>query len=45
MEPHIANCDLTAIESAASYGRIFVGLDNSRQVEFNAQEHCRLVHG
>ena len=41
----VANRDLAAIESIASDGRISARLDNSRQVEFNAQEHRHFDHG
>jgi len=41
----VANRDLAAIESIAPDGRISARLDNSRPVEFNANEHRHFDHG
>ncbi len=41
----IANRDMAAIEAIRPEGRLFVRLDNGRQIEFNANEHRHLDHG
>src|ERR1019366_1246415 len=41
----VANRDLAAIEAIHPDGRLFVRLDNNRQIEFNPNEHRHLDHG
>ena len=41
----VANRDLAAIDAIHSDGRLSVRLDNSRQIEFNADEHRHFDHG
>jgi hypothetical protein len=41
----VANRDMAAIETIHPDGRLFVRLDNSRQIEFNAIEHRHFDHG
>ena len=41
----VANRDMAAIEAIHPDGRISVRLDNSHQIEFNANEHRHLDHG
>ena len=41
----VANRDLATIEAIHPDGRLFVRLDNNRQIEFNATEHRHFDHG
>jgi conjugative relaxase-like TrwC/TraI family protein len=41
----VANRDMAAIEAIHPDGRVSVRLDNSRQIEFNPNEHPHLDHG
>jgi len=41
----VANRDMAAIEAIHSDGRVSVRFDNSRQIEFNPNEHPHLDHG
>jgi conjugative relaxase-like TrwC/TraI family protein len=41
----VANRDMAAIEAIHPDGRLSVRLDNSRQIEFNPNEHRHLDHG
>jgi ATP-dependent exoDNAse (exonuclease V) alpha subunit len=41
----VANRDMAAIETINPDGRLFVRLDNNRQIEFNPNEHRHLDHG
>jgi conjugative relaxase-like TrwC/TraI family protein len=41
----VANRDLATIEAIHPDGRLFVRLDNNRQIEFNTTEHRHFDHG
>ena len=41
----VANRDMAVIEAIHPDGRLFVRLDNNRQIEFNPNEHRHLDHG